>query len=117
MNSAVLGRWMGVETYCSVGPGAVKPEQIQRFIRESIATAHTLELRARDRKAFQEATSARAKTRQSQWAGSSEGWGHQGQWVSSDFLKRKEKEEEQARKRKERGEEGWETAKLSAGSN
>ena len=39
----------------------IDPEQIQRFIRRSIASAYTLELTKQDPKAVPEATTARAK--------------------------------------------------------
>ena len=41
--------------------GKIDPEQLQRFIRGSIASTHTLELTARDLEAVHEATTARAK--------------------------------------------------------
>ncbi len=47
--------------YAKLKPGEkIDSEQIQRFIHGSIASAHTLELTARDMKAVQEATTARA---------------------------------------------------------
>ncbi len=39
----------------------IDPKQIQQFIRGSIASVYKLELTARDLKAVQEATTARAK--------------------------------------------------------
>ncbi len=78
----------------------IDPEQIQRFIRGSIASVHKLELTAQDLKAVQEATTDGAKCASlgGQVAQTSRTIKVSG--CGAICPKRKEKEEEQARKRK-----------------
>ncbi len=82
----------------------IDPEQIKRFIQGSIATANKLELTARDLKAFQEATSARAKRASLNRKVVQKGGVIKVTECRAIPSKRKEEEEEQARKRKEREE-------------
>ena len=91
--------------YAKLKPGEkIDSEQIQRFIRGSIASAHTLELTARDLKAIQEATTARAKRASLGGQVAQKGGTIKVSECRALCSKRKEKEEEQARKKKEREE-------------
>lgn len=66
--------------YAKLKPGEnIDSEQIQRFIRGSIASTYTLELTAGDLKAIQEATTAWAKRAQIRWTGCSEEWDNKSQ--------------------------------------
>ena len=91
--------------YAKLKPGEkIDSEQIQRFIRRSIASAHTLELTARDLKAIQEATTARAKRASLGGQVAQKGETTKVSECRALCSKRKEKEEEQGRKKKEREE-------------
>ena len=91
--------------YAKLKPGEIiDSEQIQRFIRGSIASAHTLELIARDLKAIQEATTARAKRASLGGQVAQKGGTIKVSECRALCSKRKEKEEEQTRKKKEREE-------------
>ena len=91
--------------YAKLKPGEkIDSEQIQRFIRGSIASVHTLELTARDLKAIQEATTAREKRASLGGQVAQKGGTIKVSECCALCSKRKEKEEEQARKKKEREE-------------
>ena len=88
--------------YAKLKPGGkVDSEQIQRFIRGSIASAHTLELTARDFKAIQDATTARGKRASLVGQVAQKGGMIKASERRELCSKRKEKEEEQAPKKKE----------------
>ena len=82
----------------------IDSQQRKRFIRGPIASAHTLELTARDSKAIQEATTARAKRASLGGQVAQQGGTKKVGECRALCSNRKEKEEEQARKRKEREE-------------
>ena len=87
--------------YANLKPGEkIDSEQIQRFIRGSIASGHTLELTARDLKAIQEATTARAKRASLGGQVAQKGGTIKVSECRALYSKRKEKEEEQSRKKK-----------------
>ena len=93
------------KAYAKLKPGEiVDSEQIQRFIRGSIASAHKLELTTRDLKVIQEATTARAKRASLGRQVAQKGGTIKVSECRALCSKRKEKEEEQARKKKEREE-------------
>ncbi len=89
-------------------PAKLKPgekidfEQIQRFIRRSIASAHMLELTAWDLKAVQEATTARAKRVSLGGQVAQKGGTIKVSECHTLCSKRREKEEEQVWKKNER---------------
>lgn len=79
----------------------VHPEQMQRFIRGSIATALKFQLADRDLKAIQEATSLRQKRASLGGQVASKAGVIKASQCREICSKRKQKEEEQARKKKE----------------
>ncbi|MCJ1464677.1 hypothetical protein MMC07_003290 [Pseudocyphellaria aurata] len=95
------------------GPKAIiAPEQLQRFIKGSIANALKLELVDRDLKAIQEATAARQKRASLGGTVASKAGVIKASQCRELCSKRKKKEEEQARKKKEREEKKAEKARV-----
>ena len=82
----------------------INPEQLQRFIKGSIANAHKLELVDRDLKAIQDATNARTKRASLGGTVAAKGGVIKASQCRALHSQRKQKEEEQARKKKEREE-------------
>lgn len=76
---------------------------IQRFIRGSIASAHTLELTAQDLKAIQDANNRSGKMGWFSWTACSERWDNKSQGVVAHFFwKEVKKRKNKLGKKKER---------------
>lgn len=99
------------------GPNdVIKPEQLQQFIRGSIAAAHKLQLVDRDFQAIQNATKARQERASLRATVAAKGGVIKASQCRALHSQRKKKEEEQARKKKEREEKKAEKNQANAAS-